>query len=132
MDGDETGRKKFGPDSPRCVVARVPPTAPWRQGTVTQPSGPPRGHGCAPIKNYFNLPYLIIYLGIPTYFCRLFLIRSQYSRNIGLSLRLTDIPPRRVLLSVYHKSPWTNDEDRRRVIPVVLLFFSILFQSCIF
>lgn len=52
----------------RCIVARVPPTAPWRQGTVTQPSGPPRGHGCAPIKNYLNLPYLIIYLGIPTYF----------------------------------------------------------------
>lgn len=33
---------------PNRCVARVPPTAPWRQGTVTRPSGPPRGHGCEP------------------------------------------------------------------------------------
>lgn len=62
----------------RCVVARVPPTAPWRQGTVTQPSGLPRGHGCAPVK--LTLSYLIIYLGIPTYFADFFLTRSQYIR----------------------------------------------------
>lgn len=60
----------------------------------------------------------------PHIFCRLFLIRSQYSRIIGLSLQLTEIPSRRVLLSVYHKSSWSNDEDRRRVIPVVLYIMS--------
>lgn len=65
----------------RCVVARVPPTAPWRQGTVTQPSGPPRGHGCAPIKNFQST--VSNYLSRnPHIFCRLFLIRSQYSRSI--------------------------------------------------
>lgn len=28
------------------------------------------------------------------------------ARNIGLSLRLTEIPPRRVLFALYHKNPW--------------------------
>lgn len=63
MDGDETGRKKSRIPI-RCVVARVPPTAPWRQGTVTQPSGPPRGHGCAHIHILSIYHILIIYLGI--------------------------------------------------------------------
>lgn len=108
----------------RCVVARVPPTAPWRQGTVTQSSGPPRGHGCAPIKRLFlYLLYLIIYLGIPTYFCRLFLTRSQYIRaisNYKFTIKLYTSRRAFTLSSVYHKSSWTNNEDRRRVIPVVL------------
>lgn len=48
--------RSYGPEIPnRCVVARVPPTAPWRQGTVTQSSGPLRGHGCAPIKKAISI-----------------------------------------------------------------------------
>lgn len=118
---------------PNRCVARVPPTAPWRQGTVTQPSGPARGHGCAPqIKVYFNLPYLIIYLGIPRYFCRLFLslasTRAIYTYRIIYKFVFHCNSPRRVLLPVlclsYRKKQkkkisWTNNEDRRRVIPVV-------------
>lgn len=78
----------------------MPSTAPWRQGTVTQPSGPPRGHGCAPIKNiFFNISYSN-YLSRnlsppPQYFCRHFLnslslnIFARYIYWIGLSLRFT-------------------------------------------
>lgn len=92
----------------RCVVARVPPTAPWRQGTVTQPSGLPRGHGCAPVK--LTLSYLIIYLGIPHIFCRLFL----NSRKLLSSLR--NFSPRRVLLLVLCLKRYssTNNEDREK------------------
>lgn len=121
---------------PNRRVARVPPTAPWRQGTVTRPSGPPRGHGCEPqIKGYFNLSYLnIIYLGIsPRIFVQTFLnslARSRYSRDISWILILLRkaaarafLP--RVLVSVVKKKKFRGltNEDRRRVIPVVCFFF---------
>ena len=83
MEGDETGRKKVSPDTQpmRCTRAT---DAPWRQGTVTQPFGLPHGHGCAPIKKgYFNLPYLIIYLGVPIYFAD-FSYNSLAIPSIGL------------------------------------------------
>jgi len=68
----------------RCVVARVPPTAPWRQGTVTQSSGPPRGHGCAPIKRLFQSTVPNYLSRNPHIFLQTFLNSLIiYSRNIN-------------------------------------------------
>lgn len=129
---------------PNRCVARVPPTAPWRQGTVTQPSGPARGHGCAPqIKVYYNLPYLIIYLGIPQIFLQTFLItRSQASTRAVSDYKFAHNSPRRgralYLSSVCRKKKKrkkkrlsiylvdTNNEDRKEGHSSRLLFFYVV------
>lgn len=97
MDGDETGRKKFNPRfPPDAFVHACPPTAPWRRGTVTQPSGPDLGHGCDHLSDQslyiyiyiYTLPYLIYLSRNPPdiRFCRLFLVtyglaKSNFRRN---------------------------------------------------
>jgi len=68
MDGDETGRKKFGPDTQPmrcCTRATDCPVAARHGNAALWPSPWPR---LCTYKKLFNLPYLIIYLGIPTYF----------------------------------------------------------------
>lgn len=68
MDGDETGRKKFGPDTQPmrcCTRATDCPVAARHGNAALWSSTWPR---LCTYKKLFSLPYLIIYLGIPTYF----------------------------------------------------------------
>lgn len=82
MDGDETGRKKFSPDTRQPMRCTRATDAPWRQGTVTQPLGLPHGHGCAPIKRLLQSTVPNYLSRSPHIICRLFLTRSQIS-SIG-------------------------------------------------
>lgn len=117
----------------RCVV-RVPPTAPWRQGTVTQPSGPsPWPRLCTiTFKLFSNLPNLSRNPHIFLQFCLKssadiraitgggeFKIRS-YSRTRRVLLFFLFFFTSVLCLPVAKKFVDYNDEDRSRVIPVVL------------
>lgn len=101
MDGDETGRKKFGPDTQPmrcCTRATDCPVAARHGNAALWPSPWPR---LCTYKKLFQSTVSNYLSRNPHIFCRLFLTRSQYSRNIGLSLRLIAISPRRVLLPIF-------------------------------
>lgn len=119
MDGDETGRKKFGPD-----------TQPMRCCTRATDCPVAARHGNAalwPLLVATAVHQQIIYNFIrkPQIFCRFYLtlaIFAQYRIKFAISLRFIRVACFYLRPLSITKSSWTNEENRRRVIPVVFNF----------
>lgn len=123
--------RSYGPDTQPmrcCTRATDCPVAARHGNAVLWPSPWPRL--CTYQKAISIYRTLIIYLGIPTYFCRLLLTLAlaiyTHSRDI-MSLLYThtvQITTRRDARGAFTcplsiiKSSWTNNDNRRRVIPV--------------
>lgn len=140
MDGDETGRKKFNPDSQpmRCTRATDCPVAARHGNAALWPCPWPRL--CTSNQSLFQSTVPNYLFRNPQIFLQTFLItRSQAStRAISDYKFAIHTAIRRgacfYLSSVYIKKKTkkrkksisiscTNNEDRRRVIPVVFISF---------
>lgn len=138
MDGDETGRKKFNPDSQpmRCTRATDCPVAARHGNAALWPCPWPRL--CTSNQSLFQSTVPNYLSRNPQIFLQTFLItRSQVNTRAISDYKFAHCnSPRRVLLPVLCLSEkekkkkilslslsWTNNEDRRRVIPVVFMSF---------